>query len=60
MQLQGDLVHDVGPAAAAAALSTERAVRRFGLRGGLKTPHSAHLQRIIELLPGRRMKERDE
>jgi len=53
MQLRGDLVHDVGPAASAATLAANEAFRLFDLRCGLTPAHTGHLQRIIDLLPGR-------
>jgi hypothetical protein len=52
MQLRGDLVNDVGPAAAAATLATNEAFRLFDLRCGYTPRPTGQLQRIIDLLPG--------
>ncbi|WP_434317518.1 hypothetical protein [Leifsonia sp. P73] len=52
MQLRGDLVHDVGPAAAAATLAANEAFRLFDLRCGHAPEPAGQLQRIIDLLPG--------
>ncbi|OJX73107.1 hypothetical protein [Leifsonia sp. 71-9] len=53
MQLRGDLVHDVGPAVAAATLAANEAFRLFDLRCGHAPESIGQLQRIIDLLPGR-------
>jgi hypothetical protein len=50
MQLRGDLVHDVGPAAAAAALATNEAFRLFDLRCGYTPEQAGQLKRIVDLL----------
>jgi hypothetical protein len=51
MQLRGDLVHDVGPAVAAAALATNEAFRLFDLRCGYTPNPAGQLQRFIDFLP---------